>query len=145
MAQSSRETDLNPSTYIGLSFPLRADNNNNFAMTRNSLEQSVHNLKNLLMTNIGERLNQPEFGSKLLGLCFEPDDGSLAEKVDQEVRRAVNRWLSYINILRVDLLTDQQNPNKIFVSISFSTNLNPDVTQTTTLDTGGQGSGGGGY
>ena len=42
---SALETDLNPNTYIGLSFPLRRDNNNDFAMTKNSLQQAQHNLK----------------------------------------------------------------------------------------------------
>ena len=31
MPRSAREIDLDPRTYVGLSFPLRADNNNNFA------------------------------------------------------------------------------------------------------------------
>ena len=44
---SSLETDLNPNTYVGLSFPLRAGNNQDFAMTKNSLDQARHNLKNL--------------------------------------------------------------------------------------------------
>ena len=46
---SALETDLNPNTYIGLSFPLRRDRFNDFAMTKNSLQQSKHNIKNLLL------------------------------------------------------------------------------------------------
>ena len=41
MPRSAREIDLDPRTYVGLSFPLRADNNNNFAMTKNSIQQSI--------------------------------------------------------------------------------------------------------
>ena len=52
---SALETDLNPNTYVGLSFPLRNNNNLDFAMTKNSLEQSKHNLRNLLLTYPGER------------------------------------------------------------------------------------------
>ncbi len=47
---SARETDLDPKTYIGLSFPLRRDKFNDFAMTKNSLQQAQHNLKNLLLS-----------------------------------------------------------------------------------------------
>ena len=57
---SARETDLNPNMYVGLSFPLRRDNNNDFAMTKNSLQQARHNLKNLLLTHVGERVSQPD-------------------------------------------------------------------------------------
>ena len=50
---SSLENDLNPNTFIGLSFPLRRDNKNDFAMTKNSIQQAVHNLRNLLLTHVG--------------------------------------------------------------------------------------------
>ena len=45
---SAIENDLNPNTYIGLTFPLRRDINNDFALTKNSLHQSRHNLRNLI-------------------------------------------------------------------------------------------------
>ena len=56
MPRSAREIDVDPRTYVGLSFPLRADNNNNFALTRNSIQQATHNLRNLLLTHPGERV-----------------------------------------------------------------------------------------
>jgi phage baseplate assembly protein W len=133
---SARETDLNPRTYIGLSFPLKADNNNDFALTKNSLEQAAHNLKNLLLTYPGERIAQPEFGSKLRALCFEPDDNNLPGKLEQEVVRAVKQWLPYINILSVDTLTDAADLNKVFVTISYNTILNADTLRSITLDAG---------
>ena len=36
---NAKEIDLNPNTYVGLSFPLRRDNRNDFALTKNSLLQ----------------------------------------------------------------------------------------------------------
>ena len=80
MAESAREIDLDPRKYVGLSFPLRADNNNDFALTKNSVQQSQHNLTNLLLTQIGERVGQPGFGSKLREFCFEQNDEELPEK-----------------------------------------------------------------
>ena len=70
MPESSREIDLDPRKYIGLSFPLRRDTTSDFALTKNSLQQAEHNLRNLLLTHPGERLNQPEFGCTLRALCF---------------------------------------------------------------------------
>ena len=71
MSRNAREIDLDPRSYVGLSFPLRADSNNNFQMTKNSLEQSRHNLRNLLLTYPGERAGNPTFGSRLREVCFE--------------------------------------------------------------------------
>ena len=132
---SALETDLNPNTYIGLSLPLKRDNNNDFALTKNSLEQSQHNLKNLLLTHPLERVGQPEFGCRLRDICFEPIDGDLPKKIDEEVRRAVGVWLPYINIKAVNTLTEDQDQNKVYVELKYTTTLNPQTLQQITLDT----------
>ena len=132
---SARETDLDPKTYIGLSFPLRRDKFNDFAMTKNSLEQSQHNLKNLLLTYPGERVGQPEFGSRLRELCFEQIDDNLPERLEEEVRKAVSVWLPYINIIEVATLTEEGDKNKIFVRMKYSTTLNSQSVQQIELDT----------
>jgi len=131
---SARENDLNPNTYIGLSFPLRRDINNDFALTKNSLQQSRHNLRNLLLTQVGERVGQPEFGSRLRELCFEQQNDELPVKLEEEVRRATGVWLPYINIQEVNTLTEEGDKNKIFVEVKFSTTLNPQTTESITMD-----------
>ena len=128
------EVDLDPKTYIGLSFPLRRDKFNDFAMTKNSLQQAKHNLKNLLLTFPGERVGQPEFGSRLRALCFEQIDDELPAKLEEEVKQAVSTWLPYINIQEVNTLTEEQDQNKIHVEIKFSTTLNPQTTESITVD-----------
>ena len=136
MPESAKEIDLDPRKYVGLSFPLRSDNNNDFALTKNSLQQARHNLRNLLLTQVGERVGQLEFGSNLRALIFEPDDKNLPIKIEEEVRRATSRWLPYINIQNVQTLSDDGNKNKVFVQVSFSTTLNSDTYQSITLDAG---------
>ena len=128
------ETDLDPRTYIGLSFPLRRDKFNDFAMTKNSLEQAKHNLKNLLLTSPGERAMQPEFGSNMRAICFEQVDKNLPVTIDKEVRNAVEMWLPYIDIQEVNTLTEEQDQNKIHVEIKFSTTLNPQTQEAITVD-----------
>ena len=136
MPESAKEIDLDPRKYVGLSFPLRSDNNNDFALPKNSLQQARHNLRNLLLTQVGERVGQLEFGSNLRALIFEPDDKNLPIKIEEEVRRATSRWLPYINIQNVQTLSDDGNKNKVFVQVSFSTTLNSDTYQSITLDAG---------
>ncbi len=131
---SALETDLNPNTYIGLSFPLRRDKFNDFAMTKNSLQQARHNLKNLLLTYPGERVGQPEFGSKLRELCFEQIDDNLPERIEEEVRKAISIWLPYINVTEVQTLNEEGDENKIFVRVTYSTTLSPQTREQITLD-----------
>ena len=131
---SARENDLNPNVYIGLALPIKPDDNNIFSLTKNSFDQVRHNLRNLLLTNVGERVYQPEFGSRLRELCFEQLDDTLPQRVEDEVRRAVNFWLPYVNIVEVETLTQEDNKSKIFVRVKFSTTLNSDTLQQIELD-----------
>ena len=45
---SARQNDLNSNTYVGMSFPLKGDTFNDFSLTKTTIEQSVHYLRNLL-------------------------------------------------------------------------------------------------
>ncbi len=117
---SSTEVDLNPNKTVGLSLPLRGDNLNDFSLTRNAAQQSAFNLKNLLLTTVGERVNQPEFGSRLKALCFEQIDDELPIRIENEVKRAVSRWLNYLQIQSVETLTRDGDKSKIFVKINYT-------------------------
>ena len=131
---SARENDLNPNVYIGLALPIKPDDNNVSSLTKNSYDQVRHNLRNLLLTNVGERVYQPEFGSWLRELCFEQLDDTLPQRIEDEVRRAVNFWLPYVNIVSVETLTQEDKKSKIFVRVQFSTTLNSQTLQQIELD-----------
>tara|TARA_R110000737_G_scaffold178696_1_gene203007 strand:+ start:224 stop:649 length:426 start_codon:yes stop_codon:yes gene_type:complete len=130
----AQEKDLNPDTYIGLSFPIRRDNNNDFKLTKTSLEQAQHNLKNLFLTYPGERVGQPEFGSRIRELCFEQIDDELPTRIEEEVRRAVSTWLPYIIVQEVNTLNEEGDENKIFVQVKYSTTLNPSTLESITVN-----------
>ena len=131
---NAKEIDLNPNTYVGLAFPLKRDNRNDFALTKNSLEQAQHNLKNLLLTHVGERVAQPQFGSRLRELIFEQIDDDLPLAIETEVKRSVSAWLPYINLIEINTLTDEGDANKIFVEVKYSTTLNPQSQESIVLD-----------
>ena len=130
MARSAREIDVDPRTYIGLTLPLRSDHNNNFAMTRNSSQQAIHNLKNLLLTSLRERPLNPMFGCRLKELCYEQIDEELPQKIEGEIKKAVGIWLPYITIISVNTLTKDGDTNRILVRIQFNTTLDPQTVGT---------------
>ena len=123
---SARQNDLNSNTYVGMSFPLKGDTFNDFSLTKTTIEQSVHNLRNLLLTVVGERVGQPEFGSQLKAICFEQIDDELPLKIENEVRRAVSKWLSHIEIKSVETLTQDGDKSTVFVKINFIPALSSD-------------------
>ena len=61
--------DLNNNIKIGVAFPL--DETNMFKGTKTLSAQIKSNLINLLLTQPGERVNQPNFGVGLKNLLFE--------------------------------------------------------------------------
>ena len=123
---SARQNDLNSNTYVGMSFQLKGDTFNDFSLTKTTIEQSVHNLRNLLLTVVGERVGQPEFGSQLKAICFEQIDDELPLKIENEVRRAVSKWLSHIEIKSVETLTQDGDKSTVFVKIKFIPALSSD-------------------
>tara|TARA_B100000085_G_scaffold204255_1_gene187823 strand:+ start:284 stop:691 length:408 start_codon:yes stop_codon:yes gene_type:complete len=128
---STTENNLDPDTSIGFSFPLGFIGDRFFNRTKTIEEQAQHNLRNLLLTNLGERVNQPEFGSRLLEVVFEFKDDTLIEEV---INEAVEKWLPYITINEVITVVDATNPNRLNVSIDFSVATTPDATDQITLD-----------
>jgi phage baseplate assembly protein W len=128
---STTENNLDPDTSIGFSFPLGFIGDRFFNRTKTIEEQAQHNLRNLLLTNLGERVNQPEFGSRLLEVVFEFKDDTLIEEV---INEAVEKWLPYITINEVVTIVDATNPNRLNVSIDFSVATSPDATDQITLD-----------
>ena len=126
--------DLNPDTWIGLTFPLgRNEGVGFFNQSKTLVEQSMSNLENLLKTIPGERVSQPLFGSKLHHILFEQIDGDIEEEIKSAIDDAVKTWLPYITISDVSVNQDMTNPNLISVRIKFSTTLYPENLETLTL------------
>jgi phage baseplate assembly protein W len=120
---SAKEIDLNPNTYIGLTYPIKSGINTDFEMTQNSYDQAQYNLENLLLTQKGERPFQPEFGSNLRKICFEQIDANLPETIEEEIRTTVEDWLPYITLNDIQTLTNDGDVNRIYVKIKYSTTL----------------------
>ena len=132
---SAREVDINPNKDVGLKLPMaRSNKTGDFTTTKNS----SHNISNLLLTSPGERVAQPTFGSNLRALCFEQIDDELPSKVDREVRRSLERWLPYINVVSVETLTEDGDKSKITVRVKYTTSLNRSIAQAS-IEVGGVG------
>ena len=63
--------DINKNVSIGVALPL--DEVNMFKGTKTLKEQIKTNLINVLLTEPGERVNEPDFGVGLKKLLFEPN------------------------------------------------------------------------
>jgi phage baseplate assembly protein W len=74
-----------------------------FNMSKTTEEQSTSNLINLVMTEVGERYMQPEFGTTLRHTLFEQNTEDLVSAVDDSLRSAIERWVPYIELVDLDI------------------------------------------
>ena len=131
---SARENDLNPDIFIGLKLPFNRDKSGLFGRTQTTLEQAGSNIKNLLLTAKGERVMQPDFGSRLRELLFEQYTEDLTDRIKQEIQEAMSTWLPYIDIAKVDVIQNETIPTETKVDIDFSLNYEPNRFDSITLN-----------
>jgi phage baseplate assembly protein W len=72
----------------------------------------------ILTTRIGERFFNPEFGSRLYELIFEPNDNILKRLLVFYTAEALERWEKRIQITRITLL-DDYNDDRSTIGISI--------------------------
>ena len=123
--------DLNEDTYIGLELPLTHTRDGFFKRTKTALEQAKSNIKSLLLTNKGERLGNPTFGTNLLSLVFSQENNDLESRVEEEIRASMSEFLPFINIVSIETNFSDTNKNVANVTLEFT--LNVDVTSKDSL------------
>lgn len=106
----------------GIDFPFRFDNSKTVGSIpqSNAGERINDSIHLILGTRIGERMFNPEFGSRLPELVFEPNDDILQRLLVFYTEDALKRWEKRIEILAVTVLRDlDADPNKLGVRIEY--------------------------
>ena len=82
----------------------------------NAIKQAV---RNLLLTDLGERPFQPDIGSRIKGLLFEPWDVFSADEIKGEIKNCLSRLEPRIQVTRVSL-QDDSDINAIAVELDYT-------------------------
>lgn len=106
----------------GITLPVKRGNTGFFEQSFSSFEQAKSNLLNLLLTKQGERVMQPNFGTGLHSLLFEPLTDDFENKLTDTITKSVSYWLPYINIEEIDVkMTDEmKDMNRADMNIQFT-------------------------
>ena len=120
--------DLQGNIAIGISLPF--DGPVAFNSTYSTYDQIKSNLINLLLTNKGERVFNPEFGSDLRSVLFE----GLNEDIDNEIRSLITAnaaiFVPDVTITNLDIVQDKDN-NSLSVSVQYRINISNKTDQIT--------------
>lgn len=117
---------------IGISLPIQITNTA-FEQTFQTSEQVKSNIKNLLLTKKGERILQPEFGSGLQSLLFEPNVDDFESRIEDTINESLEQWLPYVTAeeIEVDSSNELRDNNRINVSVKFRIGNNADLNEVT--------------
>jgi hypothetical protein len=117
---------------IGISLPIQITNTA-FGQTFQTSEQVKSNIKNLLLTKKGERILQPEFGSGLQELLFEPNVDDFEGRIEDTINESLEQWLPYVTAEEIDIDASDKlrDNNRINVSVKFRIGDNADLNEVT--------------
>jgi phage baseplate assembly protein W len=88
-----------------------------------STDQALENLKTLLLTRVGERYGNPEYGTFLLNAIFEPNVAEIKDEIKDLIVPKISNFLPYINIQEINIVTAEDDPtlnHNIQITITFS-------------------------
>jgi phage baseplate assembly protein W len=108
---------------IGLGVSFGASQTTMFSPIYTTNKQTHENLKTLLLTRIGERYLQPSYGTNLLNIIFEPNLVDLKPEIQELISTPISYWLPYINIVSIDITTNEDDPNMnhdVKISITYA-------------------------
>lgn len=88
-------------------------------------------VRNLVLTNVTERLFQPAIGGNVKRVLFEPNDIIAASELEYEISNVINNYEPRVSLLQVQSVPNL-NGNDIAVSIIFAI-INSQTIQTVDL------------
>ena len=129
--------DKDSNVQVGIDLPVRFsdDKNGGFATTSTTIEAVKNNIRNLLNTNIGERLMQPQFGTDLRRIIFEPINEQITLKIQDKILDALEIWLPFVRVSNIEVVNQSKDTdsNRVLVNIEFSILENPNTTDSVTV------------
>ena len=128
------QNDLDEDTYIGLELPLDISPQGVFRRSKTALQQTKSNIKNLLLTQKGERLGNPTFGTNLRSILFEQENTDIEGKIEEEILGAMGEFLPFVDIQKVEIAFSQTNKNLVRVKLKFGLNIDSTSQEDLTLD-----------
>ena len=109
---------------FGIKTPLQMGENSIFAMHYDLADQVHDNLRNLLLTNWGERVGFYYFGANLRQLVSEMSNiDNFDEAAIENIRNAVSTWMPYVNLKDFSSVVDNTanyNVGVIRINITYN-------------------------
>ena len=123
--------DRNENIFIGLDLPIRRGDglDGYFASTTTTIEAVKNNIRNLLLTESGERIMQPDFGLSLRNVLFEQMNEDLIFRIEEDILSKINFWLPFVTVEDIQIFGVNEvsgiDKNSISIKVVFSIKRDP--------------------
>ena len=135
--------DRDENIFIGLDLPFRKSDGPEgyFASTTTTIASVKNNIKNLLLTQRGERFLQPSLGLNLRKYAFEQFTEDLKETIHLEIIDSIKLWLPFVDIneIRINMNDeDSIGKNKLNIFVLFNIRHAPSILESVEVDITGE-------
>lgn len=99
--------------FLGVPYPVRKSPQG-FFYSQGGIDQIKSDMLCLLLTNPGERVMNPTFGTPLRKLIFEPNDKGLQTKARNMIINSIKKWEPRIAVKNIEVKSavDKKSLNK---------------------------------
>ena len=113
---------------MNIDFPFHFDERGRTAATGDD-DHIRDMIEQLILTNPGERVNRPDFGSGLMQMVFAPNNPELAAALQFTLQAALDRWLG--DLIEVRKLEVMSEDVMLSVDIAYAVRRTGEVRQAT--------------
>lgn len=120
---------------IGITLPLQLGNTGYFEQSFDTLTQVKSNFINLILTRLGERVHQPQFGCCIHDYLFEQLTPENIEAARLCVVDAVELWMPFLELIQFELNTSAEaiDNNKLQMYVGYRLRNAPNIRDTIVL------------
>ena len=111
--------DLQKNIAIGISLPFSCTSERPFNSTYSTKDQIKSNLINLILTNKGERVFNPEFGADLKRILFEGITESTISTARRQITDSISIFVPDAIVNEVEIIPNEDN-NSLAITIKYS-------------------------
>ena len=108
-------------TYKDINFDFTANPVTGDVATVKDTVSVKRGIRNVLLTENYERLFNPEFGSGVKNILFEPMTPITAQRLEDEVASAIKAWEQRAEIININVISEEEY-NRYRVSVKFRIN-----------------------
>ena len=113
-----------------------------FHLSYTTKEQTFSNLRNLVLTNRGERVMHPEFGCDIWSSLFDMITPQIIKDMKKRIKKQCSIWIPYVNLIDVRIKHEDTqvggSPNQLNIAIDWAQYGNYMDKETIVIDVGNQ-------